>query len=268
MTEVTRVPLQPIAKGSLTKLWLGIIVAILVGAGIAWAAVPKSVSVETLTEGTGPAPELGQVVFVKYVGKLTDGTVFDESGASQLPPQLFPEGQPLLLEEGALIDGFIEGLQKTQKGGKYLIEIPAEKGYGATQAPGSPIPPNSDLVFGFLPKGLAYHAGYSIVAAIFWALVVVFAWPTHLEEWAEGLAVLNSGADFFEDQVIELEARFDESRLAECFESLSLTHIEAIPYLIAARLAHDPEPEPIRPRRPRTNHKTGSSWAAQLLATT
>ena len=29
MTEMTRVPLQPIKKGSLTKLWLGVVVAIL-----------------------------------------------------------------------------------------------------------------------------------------------------------------------------------------------------------------------------------------------
>ena len=44
---------------------------------------------------------------------------------------------------------------------------------------------SSALVFGFMPVGLAYHAGYSIVAAIFWALVIKFAWPTHLEEWAD-----------------------------------------------------------------------------------
>ena len=30
MTEITRVPLHPIAKGSLTKLWLGIIAVILI----------------------------------------------------------------------------------------------------------------------------------------------------------------------------------------------------------------------------------------------
>ena len=41
MTEVTRVPLQPVAKGSLTKLWIGVIVAALIGVGLAWAAVPK-----------------------------------------------------------------------------------------------------------------------------------------------------------------------------------------------------------------------------------
>ncbi len=44
---------------------------------------------------------------------------------------------------------------------------------------------NADLVFGFMPIGLAYHAGYSIVAATFWAIVMKFAWPTPLEEWAD-----------------------------------------------------------------------------------
>ena len=38
------------------------------------------------------------------------------------------------------------------------------------------------LVFDFLPIGLAYHAGYSILAAILMAVLVRFAWPRHLEE--------------------------------------------------------------------------------------
>lgn len=38
------------------------------------------------------------------------------------------------------------------------------------------------LVFGFLPIGLAYHAGYSILAAILMAILVRFAWPKHLED--------------------------------------------------------------------------------------
>jgi hypothetical protein len=37
------------------------------------------------------------------------------------------------------------------------------------------------LVFGFLPIGLAYHAGYSILAALMMAVLVKFAWPKHLE---------------------------------------------------------------------------------------
>jgi uncharacterized protein DUF3311 len=38
------------------------------------------------------------------------------------------------------------------------------------------------LVFGFLPIGLAYHAGYSILAAILLAILVKIAWPKHLED--------------------------------------------------------------------------------------
>jgi uncharacterized protein DUF3311 len=38
------------------------------------------------------------------------------------------------------------------------------------------------LVFGFLPVGLAYHAGYSILAAVLMAVLVKFAWPRHLED--------------------------------------------------------------------------------------
>jgi hypothetical protein len=41
------------------------------------------------------------------------------------------------------------------------------------------------LIFGFLPIGLAYHAGYSILGAIMMAILVKFAWPSHLESAAE-----------------------------------------------------------------------------------
>lgn len=44
---------------------------------------------------------------------------------------------------------------------------------------------NASLVFGFMPVGLAYHAAYSVVAAAFWAVVMRFAWPDKLEEWAD-----------------------------------------------------------------------------------
>ena len=148
MTEITRVPLQPIAKGSLTKLWLGVIVAILLGGGLAWAAMPKGLDVDVLTEGTGPSPQMGDVVFAKYVGTLPDGTEFDRSQPSPFPPELFPEGTPFPLEEqGGLIQGFVDGLLQTKEGGKYRIEIPADMAYGASPPPGSPIPPNSDLIF-------------------------------------------------------------------------------------------------------------------------
>jgi hypothetical protein len=41
------------------------------------------------------------------------------------------------------------------------------------------------VVLGFLPVGLAYHAGYSLVVALFWVVVLMLAWPGDLEAWAE-----------------------------------------------------------------------------------
>lgn len=149
MTEITRVPIQPVAKGSLTKLWIGVLLAIAVGAGLAWAAVPRGVDLDVIAEGTGPLPKEGEVVWLNYKGKLAaDGTVFDESREIPLLIEgLFPKGTPFPIEERASIPGFFEGLKQMQKGGKYVLFIPADKAYGAEPPPGAPIPPNADLEF-------------------------------------------------------------------------------------------------------------------------
>lgn len=44
---------------------------------------------------------------------------------------------------------------------------------------------NHFLVLGFLPVGLFYHAVFSIAAGLLWAAAVKWAWPTHIEEWAD-----------------------------------------------------------------------------------
>jgi hypothetical protein len=49
------------------------------------------------------------------------------------------------------------------------------------------------LVFGFLPIGLAYHAAYSILAAILMAVLVKVAWPKHLED--EGAEASGTGTN-------------------------------------------------------------------------
>jgi FKBP-type peptidyl-prolyl cis-trans isomerase FkpA len=149
MTEITAVPIKPVAKGSLTKLWLGVALAIAVGGGLAWAAVPRGVDLDTEVAGTGPTPKIGDVVFMNYKGTLAaDGTVFDESRDIPLPVEgIFPKGTPFPIEEGATIPGFFEGLQQMQKGGKYKLFIPADKAYGAEPPQGAPIPPNADLEF-------------------------------------------------------------------------------------------------------------------------
>jgi hypothetical protein len=41
------------------------------------------------------------------------------------------------------------------------------------------------LIFGFIPVGLFYHACFSIVASLLMWLLVVYAWPSHLEKEIE-----------------------------------------------------------------------------------
>jgi FKBP-type peptidyl-prolyl cis-trans isomerase FkpA len=139
MTEITRVPLQPIAKGSLTKLWVGVAAVVLAAGGIAYAALPPRVSVETLRAGSGALVAVDQVPIINYVGKLKNGKVFDQ-------------GQQAALPLNHVVPGFREGLTQMHVGGKYRLTVPAEKAYGseAKQDPMSGetvIPANSDLVF-------------------------------------------------------------------------------------------------------------------------
>lgn len=132
MTEITRVPLQPIGRGSVVKLWLGLLALVLAGAGIAWAALPPHVTVQTLRAGTGPSPTRTDVALINYVGHLPDGTVFDQAKQAVLP-----------LDQ--VVPGFTKALEQMQRGGRYKVLIPAALAYGDKQT--GPIPPNTDLRF-------------------------------------------------------------------------------------------------------------------------
>ncbi len=141
MTEITRVPLQPIARGSLIKLWVGVIVALLVAFGVAHATRVvqfSEVKVIAIKEGQGPTPTTADVALINYVGKLTNGKVFDHGDRAPMPLE-------------GVIPGFSQGLQKMKAGGTYRLEIPAALAYGSTakrDASGQEvIPANSDLVF-------------------------------------------------------------------------------------------------------------------------
>jgi FKBP-type peptidyl-prolyl cis-trans isomerase FkpA len=145
MVEPTRVPLQPIRKGSLTKIWLGIIVVILVAAAVAWLNVPHAkrlaggVTIETLQEGKGPSPTTTDIALINYKGMLASGKQFDQ-------------GQGVPMPVTGVVPGFSTALQAMQAGGKYRIRIPAAQAYGAEEKRNQQtgevvIPANSDLVF-------------------------------------------------------------------------------------------------------------------------
>lgn len=132
MTEITRVPLQPIARGAVAKVWIGVAAIVLAAGGVAYAALPPSVDVQTLTAGAGESPTVDDVVLINYKGTLPDGKVFDE--AKQVPMAL-----------NEVVPGFSKALVKMQRGGKYKVEIPSQLAYG-DKAVGE-IPANTDLTF-------------------------------------------------------------------------------------------------------------------------
>jgi len=92
-----------------------------------------------LIVGTGEYPSAGDKVIVHYTGKLEDGTIFDSS-VERNQPFTFPLGM------GRVIKGWDEGLSSMKIGGKRVLTIPPNLGYGARGA-GERIPPNSTLIF-------------------------------------------------------------------------------------------------------------------------
>ena len=85
-------------------------------------------------QGNGSKPNLNSTVTVAYVGKLTDGTIFDQSSSLGAT---FPLSN--------VIQGWQEGIPYFREGGSGILLIPSTLGYGS-QSVGN-IPANSVLIF-------------------------------------------------------------------------------------------------------------------------
>ncbi len=101
-------------------------------------SLPSGLQYQDLKLGDGAVAKSGQSVSVNYIGVLTDGTKFDSS---------FDAGKPFTFSLGAgqVIKGWDEGVAGMKVGGRRILIIPANLGYGG-QAVGS-IPANSTLIF-------------------------------------------------------------------------------------------------------------------------
>ena len=157
--SVTTVPIQPIQKGLLTKIWIG--VSLIAGAALLLAytgtqsvvidgasneqflaanadedgvvTTESGLQYKVIKPGEGPSPTATDTALVKYEGRLRDDTIFDANEQTPMPV-------------GGVVPGFSEALQLMQKGGEYRIWIPSELAYGES-SPGDQIPPNSLLIF-------------------------------------------------------------------------------------------------------------------------
>jgi len=87
--------------------------------------------------GSGPGAQKGQSVKMRYIGKFTDGKVFDSN----------TQGKPFVFRLGAgeVIKGWDVGIVGMKAGGERELTIPAPMAYGKSRKSG--IPPNSTLKF-------------------------------------------------------------------------------------------------------------------------
>jgi FKBP-type peptidyl-prolyl cis-trans isomerase FkpA len=132
---------RPARRGRALALWLGFLLVIAAGVGLAWLGAhsvrQRTVQVETIKAGAGPTIQAQDGVLIDYEGRLEDGKVFDSSAGKG----------PVPLIAGQSIPGFADALSRMQEGGQYKVHIPSKLGYGANPPEGGPIPPNADLEF-------------------------------------------------------------------------------------------------------------------------
>jgi len=88
--------------------------------------------------GTGEEAKTGNIVVVHYTGKFVDGRVFDSSLSRKEPFQF-------TLGNGQVIKGWDEGIVGMKVGGRRILSIPPDLGYGPQDY--GPIPGGSTLIF-------------------------------------------------------------------------------------------------------------------------
>jgi FKBP-type peptidyl-prolyl cis-trans isomerase len=95
--------------------------------------------VTDLIVGSGDALAAGAMLTADYVGYgAATGQMFDAS---------WVRGEPATFPLAGVILGWQEGLVGMQVGGRRLLVIPAEFGYGDNPPPGSGIEPGETLIF-------------------------------------------------------------------------------------------------------------------------
>lgn len=92
-----------------------------------------------LAVGTGQSVQLGDVAKIQYIGRLADGTEFDNSHNR-------PGAFEFSMGHGMVIKGFERGMVGMRIGGIRVIHVPWRLAYGVAGNPPR-IPARADLVF-------------------------------------------------------------------------------------------------------------------------
>ena len=150
MSEVTAVPIRPLARGTLLKLWAGLAILCLGGAGLAWIGtrdqqvidLPSGAHYRMLSEGTGPVMTDADVMLLTYklhVGDLHAPVLQDSETVGG--------GQPFPATTAQVYPGFADALRHMRAGGRYLLWLPPGTHVTGPVPPAAGFNAGSTLVF-------------------------------------------------------------------------------------------------------------------------
>ena len=98
---------------------------------------PSGLQYKIITPGNATKPGPNDKVKVHYKGTLVDGSTFDSS---------YERNEPIEFPLNGVIPGWTEGMQLIGEGGKAILYIPYQLGYGDKGSP-PVIPPFATLIF-------------------------------------------------------------------------------------------------------------------------
>jgi FKBP-type peptidyl-prolyl cis-trans isomerase FkpA len=153
---------RPAKTGRSVALWLGFLILIAAGIGLAWAGAgalrpevtPSGLQFRTIKSGHGAKIGPDDAALMDYVLSADDGKVFDSSETHGGP-------QPFAMAQ--VFPGFAEAMTRMQDGGQYRFTMPQRLAF-TTGTPPPGWPKDSALTFDVavrkvVPGGAAMMGG-------------------------------------------------------------------------------------------------------------
>ena len=150
MSAVTAVPLRPLARGSVLKLWVAVGLLVLAAAGIGWwgtgwmqtQALESGARYRVLAAGTGPAftEQDAAAMQIRLHLNAVDAPVLRDTAADE------DGAQPVVTTFNQLPPGMRPAATHFRAGGRYVLWIPAATYLGGPVPPGAPFTSSDTLV--------------------------------------------------------------------------------------------------------------------------
>jgi FKBP-type peptidyl-prolyl cis-trans isomerase FkpA len=136
---------RPAHRGRAAALWIGFLLIIAAGVGLAWIGAgslrpevtESGLQFRTVKAGTGEPIGRADAALMDYVLTSDDGTVIDSSESHNGP-------QPFTMDQ--VFPGFAEAMTKMREGGEYRFTMPQKLAFSAGPPPPG-FPKDSDLTF-------------------------------------------------------------------------------------------------------------------------